>query len=124
MEKRVASIAALLLFLVAGLFAAAVAGDDADGAIRLPSDTTASEMARIVRGTTTTEGENGEKRPWKCCDKSVTGPTTEGKVVWYCMDKVKKCTCNSCYELVASQSYYCLDGYSGISPGPSCTTHA
>ncbi|CAO2180743.1 unnamed protein product [Urochloa humidicola] len=75
----------------------------------------------VMRGA---EGRNGEERPWKCCDKAVTGPTTEGKVVWYCMDKVKKCTCNSCFELEGSHSYYCLDGYKGSDPGPSCNTHA
>ncbi|XP_012701684.1 Bowman-Birk type trypsin inhibitor isoform X2 [Setaria italica] len=81
-----------------------------------------AEMAAVVRGSK--KGENGKGRPWKCCDKAVPGPTTEGQV-WYCMDKVDKCTCNRCFELEGSHRYYyCLDGYQGSDPGPSCTTHA
>lgn len=80
------------------------------------------EEMTVVRGSTAREGNGGNNRPWKCCDKAVPGPTTEGKVVWYCMDKVKKCTCDRCYELNGSQRYYyCLDGYHGSDPGPSCT---
>ncbi|CAL4951215.1 unnamed protein product [Urochloa decumbens] len=78
------------------------------------------EMGVIVRGSK--EGNNGEERPRKCCDKAViTGPTTEGTVVWYCMDKVEHCTCDRCLELEGSHRYYCLDGYEGSDPGPSGT---
>ncbi|CAL4977562.1 unnamed protein product [Urochloa decumbens] len=81
------------------------------------------EKAVIVRGSK--EGNNGEERPWKCCDKAViTGPTTEGTVVWYCMDKVEHCTCDRCLELEGSRRYYCLDGYEGSDPGPSGTRAA
>ncbi|CAO2180742.1 unnamed protein product [Urochloa humidicola] len=78
------------------------------------------EMAVTVRGYK--RGNNGEERPWKCCNKAVTEPTTEGTVVWYCMDKVEHCTCEGCGELEgSSHRYYCLDGYKGSDPGPSCT---
>ncbi|CAO2209136.1 unnamed protein product [Urochloa humidicola] len=80
------------------------------------------EMAVVMRGSK--KGRNGEERPWKCCDKAVPGPTTKGKVVWYCMDKVDKCTCDRCLALEGTHSYYCLDGYKGSDPGPSCTTQA
>ncbi|CAO2193460.1 unnamed protein product [Urochloa humidicola] len=76
------------------------------------------EMAVSVRGSK--EGNNGEERPWKCCDKAVTGPAMEGTVVWYCMDKVEHCTCDRCVELEVTHHYYCLDGYEGSDPGRSC----
>ncbi|PUZ57843.1 hypothetical protein GQ55_5G461800 [Panicum hallii var. hallii] len=75
------------------------------------------EMA-VVRGA---KKGNGQERPWKCCDRAVPGPTTHAKVVWYCMDKVEHCTCKECMKLEGSHRYYCLDGYKGSDPGPSCT---
>lgn len=56
------------------------------------------EMA-VVRGA---KKGNGQERPWKCCDRAVPGPTTHGKVVWYCMDKVEHCTCKECMKLEGS----------------------
>ncbi|OEL28612.1 hypothetical protein BAE44_0010369 [Dichanthelium oligosanthes] len=78
-----------------------------------------TEAVAVVRGAN--KKENGEERPWKCCDKAVPGPTTEG-AVWYCMDKMKQCTCERCLEVEdGGHHYFCLDGYEGRDPGPSCT---
>jgi hypothetical protein len=81
------------------------------------------ETAAVVRGSKDELGGDGKGRPWKCCNKPVMGPMTEGKMVWYCMDDVKKCTYNHCFELAGNRCY-CLDGYEGTDPGPSCTTQA
>ncbi|KAL6589874.1 hypothetical protein ACP70R_050188 [Stipagrostis hirtigluma subsp. patula] len=61
------------------------------------------------------------ERPWRCCDRAVPGPSASRTPVWYCMDKFGRCDCERCVEVADSHSYFCLDGYKGRDPGPSCT---
>ncbi|KAK3163771.1 hypothetical protein QOZ80_1AG0008120 [Eleusine coracana subsp. coracana] len=61
------------------------------------------------------EDDNKERPPWKCCDRAVPGPSTTLTPVWYCMDKFEHCECEHCQE------HFCLDGYKGRDPGPSCS---
>ncbi|KAL6847828.1 hypothetical protein ACP4OV_021956 [Aristida adscensionis] len=79
--------------------------------------------ATVVRGARKTKTRS-DGRPWRCCDRAVLGPTTSpAAMVWYCMDKFRRCDCEHCME-VEDGGYFCLDGYQGSHPGPRCTGNA
>jgi hypothetical protein len=65
--------------------------------------------------------DDDPRPPWKCCNRAVPGPSTTFPPVWYCMDKFEHCDCERCMKVEDGKGYFCLDGFKGRDPGPSCS---